>query len=103
MQNPPKGVFSEAALVYKPSVGFLLNPETHRGLCSFTSSRPGITERVLTPRLIALAALAVACFYAPPTRAQERKMAEQRTPGRTAESILRLERETMDAIRAKDA
>ncbi|HEX6182558.1 MAG TPA: nuclear transport factor 2 family protein [Pyrinomonadaceae bacterium] len=30
-------------------------------------------------------------------------MAEQRTPGRTAESILRLERETMDAIRAKDA
>ena len=30
-------------------------------------------------------------------------MAEQRTHGHTAESILRLERETMDAIRAKDA
>lgn len=30
-------------------------------------------------------------------------MADTRRPGRTAESILRLERETMDAIRAKDA
>ena len=30
-------------------------------------------------------------------------MAEQSQPGRTAASILRLERETMDAIRAKDA
>ena len=30
-------------------------------------------------------------------------MADTRQPGRTAESILRLERETMDAIRAKDA
>jgi ketosteroid isomerase-like protein len=96
-------VFSEAALVYKPPVGFLLNPETHRGICSSTSSRAGITERVLTPRLIALAALAVASFYAPGPRAQERKMSDRPRPGRTAESILRLERETMDAIRAKDA
>jgi ketosteroid isomerase-like protein len=53
--------------------------------------------------LIALAALAVACFSAPQPRAQERKMADTRRPGRTAESILRLERKTMDAIRAKDA
>ena len=30
-------------------------------------------------------------------------MSEQRTPGRAVESILRLERKTMDAIRAKDA
>lgn len=30
-------------------------------------------------------------------------MADTRRPGRTAESVLRLERETMDAIRAKDA
>lgn len=30
-------------------------------------------------------------------------MADTPRPGRTAESILRLERETMDAIRAKDA
>jgi len=30
-------------------------------------------------------------------------MADTRRPGRTAGSILRLERETMDAIRAKDA
>ncbi len=30
-------------------------------------------------------------------------MADTRRPGRTVESILRLERETMDAIRAKDA
>ena len=30
-------------------------------------------------------------------------MADTRTPGRTAQSILRLERETMDAIRSKDA
>jgi ketosteroid isomerase-like protein len=53
--------------------------------------------------LIALAAPAVACFSAPPARAQERKMADTPRPGRTAESILRLERETMDAIRARDA
>jgi len=52
--------------------------------------------------LIALAALAVACFSAPPPRAQEPKMADTPRPGRTAGSILRLERETMDAIRAKD-
>lgn len=30
-------------------------------------------------------------------------MADTRQPGRTAESILRLERKTMDAIRAKDS
>jgi ketosteroid isomerase-like protein len=92
-------VFTEAALVYKNPVGFLLNPETRRGLRLFTSSRTGITERVLTPRLIALAALAVAFFSPPHARAQERKLPE---PRRTVESILRLERETMDAIRAKD-
>jgi ketosteroid isomerase-like protein len=54
--------------------------------------------------LIALSALAVALFLpaAPRAWAQERKMADARRPGRTAESILRLEREIMDYIRAKD-
>jgi ketosteroid isomerase-like protein len=53
--------------------------------------------------LIALAALAVACFSQPRAHAQERKMTEQPAPRRVVESVLRLERETMDAIRTKDA
>jgi ketosteroid isomerase-like protein len=53
--------------------------------------------------LIALAALAVACLSTPHAAQEERKMADTRRPGRTVESILRLEKETMEAIRAKDA
>jgi ketosteroid isomerase-like protein len=54
--------------------------------------------------LIALAALSVA-FFLPPTcaRAQEQRgMTDARQPRRTVESILRLEREIMGHIRAKD-
>jgi ketosteroid isomerase-like protein len=59
----------------------------------------------LTQPLIALAALAVALFLPPPcARAQEpRGMTDARRPRRTAESILRLEKEIMGHIRAKDA
>jgi ketosteroid isomerase-like protein len=56
----------------------------------------------LTQPLIALAVLAVALFLPPRARAQERKMADARQPGRTVESILRLEKEIMAHIRAKD-
>jgi ketosteroid isomerase-like protein len=53
--------------------------------------------------LIALAALAVACLATPRAAAQEqRAMPDARQPGRTIEAVLRLERETMDAIRSKD-
>jgi ketosteroid isomerase-like protein len=59
----------------------------------------------LTQPLIALAALAVAFFLPPGVRAQEpRRMTDAASPPRrTVEAILRLERETMDAIRARDA
>ncbi|HEX8146779.1 MAG TPA: nuclear transport factor 2 family protein [Pyrinomonadaceae bacterium] len=58
----------------------------------------------MTQPLIALAALAVALFLPPSrARAQERKLADARRPGRTVESILRLEKEIMAHIRAKDA
>jgi ketosteroid isomerase-like protein len=58
----------------------------------------------LTQPLIARAALAVALFLAPHARAQEsRSMTDARPPRRTAEAILRLEREIMNHIRAKDA
>jgi ketosteroid isomerase-like protein len=58
----------------------------------------------LTQPLIALAALAVAFFLPPVARAQEpRRMTDASQPRRTVEAVLRLERETMDAIRAKDA
>jgi uncharacterized protein (TIGR02246 family) len=58
----------------------------------------------LTQPLIALAALAVALFLPSPALAQEsRRMGDTRQPRRTVEAVLRLEREIMDAIRAKDA
>lgn len=64
------------------------------------------TERVLTQPLIALAALAVALFSAPPAAAQApehlrmKGMSEQQ---QMVEEILRLERRIMDAVRDRDA
>jgi ketosteroid isomerase-like protein len=52
--------------------------------------------------LIALAVLAVALFLPVGARAQERRMADARQPKRTVEAILRLEKEIMSHIRAKD-
>jgi ketosteroid isomerase-like protein len=52
--------------------------------------------------LIALAALAVALFLPAGARAQERRMADARQPRRTVEAVLRLEKEIMQHIRAKD-
>lgn len=59
----------------------------------------------MTRPLIALAALAVAFFCAPPARAQSPEF--QRMKGvseqqRDVDAVLRLEREIMDAIRDKD-
>jgi ketosteroid isomerase-like protein len=59
----------------------------------------------VTRPLIALAALAVAFFCAPPARAQSPEF--QRMKGvseqqRNVDAVLRLEREIMDAIRDKD-
>lgn len=60
-------------------------------------------ERDLTRALIAVVALSVAFFPSPRASAQKRRMTDSTQNKRAAEAVLRAERETMAAIREKNA